>query len=500
MKNFHSRSTASLLVLVSLCFAWDYLPATAQDTAQTSCEALVTEMSRSIRECSDINSNWSCYGRFNADVDPIKFRFHDIEDRKPLKNMNALTTDRQGIVFMRLAVDGEPEDMTAMLFGDARVDANEPGQPNFLLRIDNQANLCSATPPGMVIRTADGKRGKIIINRVIIRLRSSAFITMISDREMSVTNLEGSVSIDADGQVIGIGEGQQVRILFENGRPIPIGLPQPSPYASSILLNHLANDPTGLGAIGNSNANPSDPAACVGTLNFGDSFEEIMTNEGHECVYDLCTDPGQTVTINMDALDPDLDPWIDLRDPSGTLITFNNDIRMNETNSILCNVQLPPKPVGEGCFSVIARSHHNDSFGRFRLSLAGQSACQQADPSCEVMTRGLNLRSSPDASNRENIILTLPQNTHLTPLSPVDNLGWIEVTTGGVTGWVSTDPRFLLCDRLAEIPPCTYYYHDGLPGGDRPSLGPDCDTGNGGTSEPLPPPPPPKSRPLPGQP
>ncbi len=97
----------------------------------------------------------------------------------------------------------------------------------------------------------------------------------------------------------------------------------------------------------------------------------------------------------MDALDPQLNPWIDLRGRDEKIVSFNNDIdREKNKDSLLCNVGLPV----DGCYTIVARSHHNDSFGQFRLALDRQTACvpppstctglHPDDPDCQPLPKG----------------------------------------------------------------------------------------------------------------
>ncbi|MEM7126523.1 MAG: SH3 domain-containing protein [Chloroflexota bacterium] len=482
--------------------------ATSTPDPQDQCRFLVNEMSQAIGECSDINTNWTCYGKFTADVVPIKYRYHAVKDRQPLKKMRTLDTDDKGIVFMNLLAQGETDPMTAMLFGDALIESKDKENPDFLFWIDDTGPLCKATVPGMIIQTKSGKRGRIKVNGVTLKMRSAAFVTMESDQSMSISNIsedEGQVIAEVNGRDYVIPVGQYLRIIVNNGVPVRVILPlEASPYADSFVLNYLVTNSNGLKEIKNSNEVSTDEVSsdegvsCIGEVGIGDSFEDEMTNSGHECIYEICTEPGQTLTVNMEAIDTFLNPWIDLRDSAGFLLAFNNDISEANPNSILCNVPLPSAVAGPSCYSIIARSHHNESAGKFRLTIDGQTTCQMPEPRCEVMARWLNFRDGPSVQNA--VLQVLPQNTHLKPVTDEAVNGWLNVTYNGQSGWVNTDPRFLLCEGIYEPnPPGCSYYHHGLPGEDRPHCNPII-TVEPDPKQEVPTPLPTKNRPLPGNP
>jgi hypothetical protein len=407
---------------------------------QQQCLALINSLQTAITDCDDINSNWACYGNLEADVVPVQYRFHGLRDRRPLTVLEELNTNTNGVVLMNLQIEGETNPIKTIMFGDGRLEAAEPGQHSFFMQIDDPAELCTLTPPGMIIQTETGQSGELTLNQVTIELASTAFVTFEADGLMTVANLGGQVTVIIDGVRQPLLEGEQVRVAFVNGQPQFAGPPSASRFFGSIVLTFLAGT-DGITQIHNSN---QTDAACVQELQFGETITAQNIAPGHECLYKFCAVAGDVITVNMDAASTALNPWVDLRGPDDLLLAYNNDVDMAAQDSLLCNVGLAETSCD---YTIVARSHHNESFGAFTLTLAKQTSCVQPEPRCDVMTyRGLNLRTGPGTQFTR--VDTLVQGTSVEPIRRSEDSNWVfvNVQEPDLTGWVRNSPELFECE------------------------------------------------------
>jgi hypothetical protein len=74
---------------------------------------------------------------------------------------------------------------------------------------------------------------------------------------------------------------------------------------------------------------------------------------------------GQHVSISMIKDTNGLDPWLDLRDPTGVIVVSDDDSCGN-SNSCINNYRLERS----GAYTIIARTYNDASTGQFSLSLS----------------------------------------------------------------------------------------------------------------------------------
>ena len=460
----NTKSARLILVALAALTLWIMFrgdPAvTAQDAGVgQTCNQLVAGLADAIRECQDMNSNWACYGKVDASVFPEEFRFQALRDRRPLEVLQSIDIFDQGSVLMNLDIAGQAAPIQAILFGPVSMNTVAPDSHEFVMQIDNQNLLCSDTPPGMVIRTQSGQAGHIKLNGVDFELHSAAFVTVNSSGLMTVVNLEGNVTLTVGGVSQTIPVGYQTQIESVNGQLRFTGDPTPSAYANSALLQWLINDSAGMRNLQNTNKQETD-LACTGAIAFGDTVTDHTVNPGHECLFQFCGQAGEAVTVDMQAVDPALDPWLDLRLPDKNLLAFNNDIDEQNDNSLLCNVQLP---VTSCDYTIVARSQRNRTAGAFRLMLDRKTACTAPAPRCDVVSRfGAFLYQGPGAEFQR--LQKLDAEAHLQPRRFNDDGSWTEVQVAGTarTGWVRNDPNRVQC----EIPTVPRFARSMPPRGD----------------------------------
>ncbi|GIK41605.1 MAG: hypothetical protein BroJett011_54380 [Chloroflexota bacterium] len=72
---------------------------------------------------------------------------------------------------------------------------------------------------------------------------------------------------------------------------------------------------------------------------------------------------GARVSIRMERDDTStMDPYLELADPFGTVVAYNDD-SAGSSNSWINGYRLP----NSGCYTIIARSYQNSTFGKFWL-------------------------------------------------------------------------------------------------------------------------------------
>jgi len=449
-----------------------------------SCETLKESFRQAIDRCFEINGNYVCYGGPVAQVEPVEYRFYNLTDRRPLPDLDNINLEEEGVVILDMHVPGEQEIVRAVTFGSVDVNTIDPRKHIFTMRKIDDGFVCTATPPGMVIRTEPGKAGQFAVNGVTIRLKSSAFVTMEQDNVMVVVNLEGEVELDNGVDVVELPRGFQLRVDL-SGTPRFLLPATPSPFFDSDALQWLITDPQGMKRIRNTNEDPTAEAACVRDIDFDSGpIAEQNISGGHECLFRFCARQGDQVTITMDASDPTYDPWVDLRAPDQSLLAFNNDVDGENNSSMLCNVGLPV----DGCYTIVARSHRNLQAGPFTVSLQRRTACQPAEPRCIVATpRGLTIHAGPgeDFAARGEI----PQNTNVLPVVFSPDKRWLRilVLASGEDGWIPAQDNLVQCEiptinKLID-PECVYEPQH-LPPEDRDDY---CDPPANGNGDPGPP-------------
>lgn len=439
------RRTGSCLLLL-FCWVGSCLILPTATLAQTrSCNTVIANFNQAVNECSEINTNWVCYGSSAAEAAPAKYRFFQTRDRRPFSVLEQIqTVDNNGVVLMNLQPMLEATAVKVAVFGAAQVSTGATSTI-MTLSVDQSAGyLCTDTPPGMVVRTETGETGVVTVNGVDIELGSTVFITLLPDQSMVLVNVEGKIKVSLAGQSVLLPVGYQVLVenLADGGRTL--GEPTPSTFAASVVLRWLAEN--GLRRIVNSNETDQ---ACLGEIEFGETITAQNANSGHECLYQFCGKAGDIVSVNMAALDPALNPWLDLRGPGGWLVSFNDDIAGDELDSLICNRVLPLTSCD---YTIVARSTRNASAGLFTLALDHRTACTQPELRCRVVEpRGASLRRGP--GENYPVLRTLPQGQPVHPLERTADGQWALVEVGNTqqSGWVNQQPTTLECEDDGQL-------------------------------------------------
>ena len=411
---------------------------------QQQCLAVLDNLKAAIADCDDMNSNFACYASTNADVLPVQYRFQGVRDRRPLKVLENVNTDNNGVVLLNLLPEGVTSPVKAMMFGNGTLNAAEPGQNSFIMTIDNPAELCEVTPPGLVLHTETGERGVVKLNGVTIELRSTAFVTIEPDDLMTIVNLEGQVSVTIGGVTQILPVGFQTRTTATGTPGFAIGAPQSSRYSSSVALRAVTDDAAeGIKRVRNTN---ETAAACVQEIAFGQTItSQTITHPGHECIYTFVVNEGETFSVEMNAEDGQLDPWLDIRGPSGLLLAYNNNVQA--TDSAICGETLP----APGQYTIIARSNSNESAGTFTISLSQGNTCpQQPLPACHVRAgESVVVYEGPNVNAA--VIDQLSPRAEMQYLTTNQERTRHQVrafTANGATleGWVTSQPQLVQCE------------------------------------------------------
>jgi hypothetical protein len=403
---------------------------------------VIGELNSAIASCGLLDSNSACYGNAPAVAMPVDVEFSAPGEQQPVTALTAIDTDPlAGAVLMLLNIEGEESLLTVILFGDSTLIPEDPASSEFTFQGGEGSELCPQTPPGMVVSTAAGRRGRLTVNGVQIDLRSAAYIVMTGENSMVIANLGGQVTVTIGGQSQELPLGYQTQVLqIGLGQPVFAGPPSPSPLYSSAVARWLVDSSDGLRRV------TASDAVCGGTIAFGETVTAQLSQSGDECLYTFCSLEGRAVSINLEGVDGSWDPWVGLRGPGGTLLEYNNDIDEQNLNSRICNSTLPVV----GCYTIVARSRNDNNTGVFRLSLNQQTTCAQPLPRCEVTVSGLNQREGPGLDFP--VIRTLPQGTQLRPVESSADGQWARMQIAGTNlgGWVNTSTQFLAC--ADEIP------------------------------------------------
>ncbi|MEM7124971.1 MAG: Ig-like domain-containing protein [Chloroflexota bacterium] len=106
-------------------------------------------------DCSDMNSNWMCYGSYGVSITPVEFRFHDIRDRRPLSAIDEIEIDGNGSIYMNLHVSYETNPITIVAIAVSEEEAQQI-----------KDSSCETLPLPVMLHTTDSSNGYIEINGV----------------------------------------------------------------------------------------------------------------------------------------------------------------------------------------------------------------------------------------------------------------------------------------------------------------------------------------------
>ncbi|MBN1965527.1 MAG: PPC domain-containing protein, partial [Anaerolineae bacterium] len=104
------------------------------------------------------------------------------------------------------------------------------------------------------------------------------------------------------------------------------------------------------------------PALAQGNLEFDTEIGGTLA-EGAEAAYTFSSDGSEAFSATMTASDGDLDPVLELYDPAGALLAFNDDAAIGQPDAALADVFL----AREGVYTLIARSYGNTGSGSYTL-------------------------------------------------------------------------------------------------------------------------------------
>lgn len=414
---------------------------TPLQAAAPICTDVIADLRAAIDNCDDINRDEACYGNVDAQVEPPAYHFQQLREHRPLPALTQASTNDRGVVLINFLAEGSDIELFGVIVGPMQlIPTGQQGV--YTLNALSADAVCNATDPGLIIRTQAGSAaGAITFNNITIEMHSVVYITEEGEGLMTIVNLEGQITVIINGTRITLAVGEQV-VVQGGATPSLVRGPESSSFFESTVLQWLANDAAGLARVHNTNTSVTEPA-CIGEIRFGEPITERNISPNHECLFTFCANQGDLITVDMQAQDTQLDPWLDLRGPDKKVIAFNNNRSDQSTDSLLCNYALPT----DGCYTIVARGHRNASAGLFKLKLDRGTACTPPPPACEVVThRGLNLRTGPGVAYPSKQVIA--QGTAIQPLSFNGDRGWLEVVVRdtGVTGWMKTEARLLECE------------------------------------------------------
>lgn len=450
MKTF-ARNVLAPLMLVGLLLS--FAPGDSPVSAQTSCTDIVSQLTRALTRCREINLDYACYGSHVTTTTPTALRFDSPGDRHPIQGLGSINTDPQaGSAFLYLRPADAAQPVTVVLYGGADVSPVAGRSNVFTLRSENSEEICDRTPPAMVVHTDSGERGSITVNGVIIDLESTALLAMQGPDTMIIVNVAGKVAATVPGERQVIPQGWQTEVVgVTTNLPRFSGVPTPSRLAGGPVARFLAGS-DGLAVISDPNTESvAGIPPCGGPIVGGQTIVARNATPGQECLYTFCADAGTIVTVSGEAVDTAYNPYLELRAPDHSLLKANDNVSTGNRNSLICNQVLPSGRCG---YTIVVRPSHNESLGTFRVRLVNQTACVQPPERCEVVAlAGTALYAGPGTSTR--LLQTLPNGTEMEAQDRTTTAGrsWIEVQVidTGTQGWVTGDWDEVHCEITREV-------------------------------------------------
>lgn len=247
--------------LLTLCVL---LVVAVRTLAQADCPAIVqTAIDLTSERCNETDTNMLCYGHLvldaqpRDDIDPAEFQFFDPGDVVDVNRVQTLRlsamdvpTGRWGVVmmFVEAALDAiEAEDVQILLFGDTELeDASQfvadsaesdalpefgPMQAFYFRSGLNDAPCAEAPNSGMLIQTPEGVASvSIWMDEVVIQMDATAFVQAQPDGSLTVNVLEGTATVQAQGETRTVVAGMQINVPLDEDLGVS-GVPSdPEPY------------------------------------------------------------------------------------------------------------------------------------------------------------------------------------------------------------------------------------------------------------------------------
>ena len=104
---------------------------------------------------------------------------------------------------------------------------------------------------------------------------------------------------------------------------------------------------------------------CGGVIQFGSQVIDQNVSSGQKCTFTFAAVYSAAVNVKMEKRSGDLDPYLELYDPSGRLVASDDDSAGNY-NAQISNYVLLSK---NGNYMIVARSYGSGQSGSFRLTL-----------------------------------------------------------------------------------------------------------------------------------
>jgi hypothetical protein len=230
------------------------------DLPMTSCADLI-ERALSLTEgnCQKIGSNEVCYGNYDvyAEMKPgFSERFTHVGDRFPIGGFTKLQAspinldkDVWGIALIKLqanmpgTVPGQ--NVTFMVFGDTEVNNTSGDMSAFYFSTGFTGVTCDEVPfDGLLIETPEGAGIVFRANGVDFVLQGDA-ILQAEGGEMTISMVNGTGQITADGQVVELGPGTSSSVEVDEDMEATGGPSDPEPLSDEEVV--LACELFGIG-------------------------------------------------------------------------------------------------------------------------------------------------------------------------------------------------------------------------------------------------------------
>jgi hypothetical protein len=247
----------------------------ARAAAQADCPAIVqTAIDLTSERCDETDSNMICYGHLvldaqpQPDVEEAEFEFFEPGDVVDVNRVQSLRlsamdvqTGRWGVVmmFVEAALEAlEADDVQILLFGDTEMqDASQfvadtaesdalpefgPMQAFYFRSGVDDAPCAEAPNSGMLIQTPEGVASvSIWMDEVVIQMDATAFVQAQPDGTLTINVLEGSATVQAQGETRTVVAGMQVSVPLDEDLGA-VGVPgDPQPYDEETPLPSRCN-------------------------------------------------------------------------------------------------------------------------------------------------------------------------------------------------------------------------------------------------------------------
>ncbi len=168
----------------------------------------------------------------------------------------------------------------------AVTDTNAPSQVTYthmqaITLQSGESPACDRSPDGLLIRSPEGRRARIIVNGVQLTMSSAGFLTAQPDGDLMLQGLEGSIEVTSAGQTVTVTDGVFTTVPLDGLQAVgPPTLPQPINPNTDLPALDTANTSLANNSIGTPSCTFTSSATVISRTGPNEQFPPAFEVQG----------------------------------------------------------------------------------------------------------------------------------------------------------------------------------------------------------------------------